>query len=224
MMNFAADGFVSAADMRGRPAVLSRAGAPRGMDDAERRRRLLRAAEQVFLVKGYVSTTMADIAALAAMSKKTLYQVFESKQALFDTLMIERIARLSLPEVGAGTAPWAELAAALLAYGRRLLSRDQVILTRLILANIASVPDADARVGQLCGQAEREVAQWLAGQAAGGWITIRDPAAAAETIFALAFGPLQTGLLLDLAEEPTEDELAARIDRSIRVCRREFAA
>src|SRR5262249_59123089 len=88
---------------RGKRTMLTRAersgseqrgrGRPRQISEAERRRRVLAAAEQVFLEAGYGDATMDDVATRAAMSKKTLYQIFPTKEQLFAALMPPREGR-----------------------------------------------------------------------------------------------------------------------------------
>src|SRR6266536_2520317 len=46
-------------------------------------RAILDAATEVFLQKGYLATNMDEIAALAAVSKQTVYKNFPSKETLF---------------------------------------------------------------------------------------------------------------------------------------------
>jgi AcrR family transcriptional regulator len=203
-------------------AEVSKAGPVRGMGDQERRRQLIEAAEEVFIVKGYVATTMADIAAAATMSKKTIYQIFASKRELFDSLMIDRVVRLPRPEADSMEPPTAALRSMLLAYGRALLSPRQIILMRLILANIASVPDASEVVRRRCQDAQADLAHWLTGQAAEGAWHIADPRGAADMLLTLAFGSFQSALLLALRETPSETELTARIDWSINLFLREM--
>lgn len=50
------------------------------------------AARTLFLSQGYASTTMDQIAAEAGLSKRTLYNVFETKEALFSEIVSEVIA------------------------------------------------------------------------------------------------------------------------------------
>src|SRR5882762_1549236 len=71
----------------------STARAPR----AERDRRLIDAAERLFLRKGFHATTMDEVAAASSISKKTIYQAFESKEALFHALVQTRRAPIFAP-------------------------------------------------------------------------------------------------------------------------------
>jgi len=59
------------------------ASAPREAARHARRRALLEAAEQVFAERGFEGTTMAEIASRAGYSAGNLYNVFDSKEALF---------------------------------------------------------------------------------------------------------------------------------------------
>jgi TetR/AcrR family transcriptional repressor of mexJK operon len=50
---------------------------------AQKRRAIVNAATEVFLQKGYLATNMDEIAALAAVSKQTVYKNFPGKETLF---------------------------------------------------------------------------------------------------------------------------------------------
>ena len=50
---------------------------------ARKRRAIVDAATQVFLQKGYLATNMDEIAALASVSKQTVYKNFPGKESLF---------------------------------------------------------------------------------------------------------------------------------------------
>ena len=52
-------------------------------------RRILGAALQVFAAEGYSGTSMDAIAALAEVSKPTLYQYFGNKEQLFSAIMLQ---------------------------------------------------------------------------------------------------------------------------------------
>src|SRR5262245_25757649 len=58
---------------------------------AQKRRAILDAATEVFLQKGYLATNMDEIAALAAVSKQTVYKNFPSKETLF----VEIVSRVT---------------------------------------------------------------------------------------------------------------------------------
>src|SRR6266699_3404658 len=72
----------------------ARRGRPCQIAEPERRQLLLDAAESVFVELGYSSASMDDIARRAGMSKKTLYRLFETKEALFAAVIAARRATL----------------------------------------------------------------------------------------------------------------------------------
>jgi AcrR family transcriptional regulator len=196
---------------------------PRVLSEAERREALLSAAEHVFLSKGYVSTTMADIAQAAGMSKKTIYQVFDSKKALFDALMMDRLTVLKMPAEDADRPPASILRTVLLDISRIVLAPKQIALTRLILAEIASTPEVGDVMKTRCVQVETMMQTWLAQQISRGVFDIADIPSAAAMLFGIAFGDFHWHLLLQLGEGPSDAELVARIERSVAVFMREFA-
>jgi AcrR family transcriptional regulator len=191
--------------------------------DAERRDTLLSAAEQVFLAKGYVSATMADIAHAAGMSKKTIYQVFESKKDLFDALMMDRLAVLRIQPEEGGRPPAEILRGVLHDIARFVLEPKQVALTRLILAEIASTPEVGDVMKMRCVQVERTMQNWLTLQVSRGIFDITDVPSAVAMLFGATFGDFHWHLLLELGEPPTEAVVRARIQRSVAVFMREFA-
>lgn len=62
-------------------------GRPRQFDSAEREAIIIDAAERIILNQGLAGASMAAIATEAGMSKRTLYDVFESRTALFASLI-----------------------------------------------------------------------------------------------------------------------------------------
>ena len=220
MMDYLGDAFLDATPVED---VVFKAPIPRFISDADRRQLLIAAAEKVFLAKGYIATTMADIAAAAGMSKKTIYQIFDSKAELFDALMLEGLAALP-PVPTPGDEHVAEaLRGVLMSFGRVMLSPRQISLTRLTLANVASVPQVNNAVTRRCLDLKTGMSDWLAIQIERGAFQITDLTLATETLFNLAFASLRAELLLALRDTPTEDELAQRVDWSIGIFMREFA-
>jgi AcrR family transcriptional regulator len=71
-------------------------------DDSEprssrKRRAILQAATTVFFRNGYVGTSMDEIAALAAVSKQTVYKHFTDKENLFSELVARTVREASDP-------------------------------------------------------------------------------------------------------------------------------
>jgi AcrR family transcriptional regulator len=66
----------------------------RRLPAAERRRRILAAAQEVFAQRGYHGSSLDDIARASGTSKALIYEHFESKRALHETLITEHAGEL----------------------------------------------------------------------------------------------------------------------------------
>lgn len=62
-----------------------------GSDNEEREQRILDAAAELFVHYGYDKTTVSDIAREAGISKGAIYLHFESKDSLFEALMVREM-------------------------------------------------------------------------------------------------------------------------------------
>ena len=83
----------AAADMPSRSR-----GRPRAVSEETRRDQIIKSAFNVFLERGYARTTTDIVAARGGISKRTLYEVFSSKTALFQAVIVaHRRAMLDLP-------------------------------------------------------------------------------------------------------------------------------
>ena len=61
------------------------------------RRRILRAAFEEFMQRGYAGTSTLDIASRAKVSKRDLYAEFGSKHAMLEACIAERAERMRQP-------------------------------------------------------------------------------------------------------------------------------
>jgi TetR/AcrR family transcriptional regulator, mexJK operon transcriptional repressor len=134
---------------RGRP---QRFAGPRADDPRVVRSRaaVVDAARTLFLRKGYAGTTMEEIAATAGLTKRTLYNNYAGKDALFTEIMAETIeyaedfARGVREEFAVGVTA-ANLQDALDSLGRRLalgIVRPEVIaLRRLLIGEAREFPE-----------------------------------------------------------------------------------
>lgn len=64
---------------------------------SRKRRQILEAARTVFFRSGYAGTSMDEIAALAAVSKQTVYRYFADKEALFSELVVSTVEAVGDP-------------------------------------------------------------------------------------------------------------------------------
>ena len=70
---------------------------------ARKRRDIIEAAQTVFVREGYEGTTMDEIAALAQVSKQTVYKNFEDKEQLFTEIIMSSIS--AAEKLSAGLVP-----------------------------------------------------------------------------------------------------------------------
>jgi AcrR family transcriptional regulator len=110
-----------------------------------KRAAILDAAGDVFLANGYVGTSMDEIAAVAAVSKQTVYKHFRDKETLFHELITATVLQGAEPDaqvpVLRGERPFDE---ELRAFARLLLHgvmQPQVLrLRRVVIAEAARFP------------------------------------------------------------------------------------
>lgn len=166
------------------------------------------AATTFFLQKGYAGTTMDDIAALAGLTKRTLYNNYRDKTALFTEIVsgvmtfAERFARDLRAEFAANTVSAATLPAALHDLARRLalgIFRPQVIaLRRLLIAEARTFPDlASTYYDRAPGQVIATIASWFARLNRAGLLRVTHPRRAAQQFAYLTVGePLDRAMLV----------------------------
>jgi TetR/AcrR family transcriptional regulator, mexJK operon transcriptional repressor len=167
-----------------------------------KRTAILDAAAEVFLAKGYVGTSMDEVAAVARVSKQTVYKHFRDKEALFHELIIatvqrsgEEVAEPVLP----GERPWEE---ELRAYARLLLHgvmQPSVLRLRRVVIGEATRFPALGRAFYDRGLA-RTVATLspvLSGLAEAGLLAVDDaPLAAEQFVWLVLSVPLNRAMLL----------------------------
>jgi len=197
-------------------------GRPRLFDEATRRERLVAAAEHVFVDEGYGAASMDDIARRAGMSKKTIYQVFETKHDLFAAVIEPRKAELAAMIEGEGAGATRPPDEVLRGFLRRIagfvLAPRQAALYRLAVAESQRAPElANAFYCEGSTQACSPLTQWLALQHERGVLDIPDPASAAKMLFHMAIAELQMRLLIGECREPDERAIDERVDYAVRL-------
>jgi TetR/AcrR family transcriptional regulator, mexJK operon transcriptional repressor len=201
---------------------LIRRGRPRQLDRAERSKRVIDAAELVFGESGYSAASMDVIARRAGMSKKTIYLLFENKQALFAALIDSR--REALAAIMASEAceqcrePEEGLQRFLRQIARFVLAPRQAALVRLAVAESQRAPElANAFCEEGSAKACSGLVAWLAAQHERGVLHIPDPQAAAKMLFHMAIADLQMRLLLGAPCEAQDKEIDERVEQAVRL-------
>ena len=118
-----------------------------GGRSAAKHRAILEAATTAFLEKGYPGTNMDEIAALAAVSKRTVYQHFVDKERLFAEIVLGTTDEIDalVRVVSEGLADTRDVGEDLRELSRRFLAAlmepQLVRLRRLVIANADRFPD-----------------------------------------------------------------------------------
>jgi AcrR family transcriptional regulator len=121
-----------------------RGGRPTRADALRLRQRILDAAAELFLARGYGSTSIEAVAARARISKRTFYDRFDDKAALFAAVVHQVIERIR-PPAGVPLIEGATLHNILLRLAgmivRAALAPQAIALHRLVMAESARFPE-----------------------------------------------------------------------------------
>jgi TetR/AcrR family transcriptional regulator, mexJK operon transcriptional repressor len=114
---------------------------------ARKRKLILDAATQAFLTRGYDGTSMDDVAALAAVSKPTVYKHFADKERLFYEIVLATTDPMSelVGLVDTAFSAARDLERDLRTFARQflgaLMQPDVLRLRRLVIANAERFPE-----------------------------------------------------------------------------------
>ncbi|GBQ25625.1 TetR/AcrR family transcriptional regulator [Gluconacetobacter sacchari] len=196
------------------------AGRPPVLEGGERRELILNAACQILDDHGYHSASMDKLAHMSGMSKKTIYQMFASKEDLFRTLISERLFDIKRMAVHcpAGITPEAELVHILVTIATRVLAPERMCLVRAIVGEIRDSAEI-RRIMQsieLCGNSN-QIEEWLLRQQAAGTWPIDDVEDLAIGLFNMTVGKLILGELFHARALVSLSEIEANIRRWVRI-------
>jgi TetR/AcrR family transcriptional repressor of mexJK operon len=208
-----------------RPSTaIANTGEEPGPRTSPKRQAILRAATTVFLCNGYVGTSMDEIAALAGVSKQTVYKHFADKERLFSDLIIATVTEasdpvhdevLNLPDSG-------DIEADLRALARRQLAKvmqPQVLqLRRLVIGEAKRFPELGRTFYELGpGRTIATLATRFARLAKRGTLDLDNPSFAAEHFNWLIMSiPLNRAMLLG-EEAPSAAHLEKYAEAGVRV-------
>jgi AcrR family transcriptional regulator len=209
--------------MKGKKPVIATGRAETGRPELSLRERVLKAAFAVFRKRGFSGASTLEIATRAKVSKRDLYALFGSKQAILAACIKGRAARMRQPLELSAPVPKssAAVAATLVEFGRSILAvvshPDVLTVHRLAIAESDRAPEI-ARTLDRNGREANHVAlaDWLAKTQAQGLMGAGDPAVMAAHFLALLWGGLLTQLLLRVRDAPSAEEIEARADAATR--------
>jgi len=214
----AAGAAIAQRSRRKAPAGIGAVGRPKRGTERERREHLLSVATRIFLAHGYGGASIELVAGVAKVSKKTIYQDYANKAALFHAVVQRRADAILYPVLEAAahdSPPETVLAAVARQIAELLASPDGIGLFRLVIAEAPRFPDlATAFYEAGPGRGLALLAAYLGRQAERGRLTLSDPAVAAEHFIHMAIGEMQRRALLALPPLAPAD-IAGRIDAAL---------
>ena len=187
-----------------------------------KRRAIMEAAATIFLQKGYLGTSMDEVAALAAVSKQTVYKHFADKESLFAEIVTGTVDEagdrvhaevLQLADSGDVEADLRDLARRQL----KLVMQPRVLrLRRLVIGEVGRFPELGRTFYERGpGRTMDALAAAFARLAEQRKLKVDDPALAAEHFNWLVMSiPLNRAMLLGDDEQPDLDRYA---DEGVRV-------
>jgi AcrR family transcriptional regulator len=187
---------------------------PEASDDP-RHAAIRRAAFEAFLENGVAGTTTDEISRRARVSKREIYRLFGSKEALFEALVRERARTMRKPLVLAPPTDRPEALAILERFGREfltlLIDPTTIAFYRLAMSEAGRFPGLGRELdAQGRGTVRPALIGWMKDAVARGALPLRDIEAAAGSFMALLVGDLTVRLLLNAIHTPTKAEVDRR--------------
>jgi len=192
-----------------------------------KRQAILAAAAGQFRAHGYEATSVDSIAAVAGVSKRTVYNHFPSKEDLFAETIVQLFqSSVGMPEFAyRPEMDLREQLVELLALKLRMMAdRDFIGLARVAVGEAIHAPERALPVFARLGEREEGVTAWVRAAQADGRLKPGDPSFAATVLQGqlktFAFWPQVTMG----AAAPTEAEQARIIDATVSMFLAHFGA
>jgi AcrR family transcriptional regulator len=178
-----------------------------------------RAGTDVFLRLGYGSASMDLIAAEAGVSKQTVYNHFQSKEALFKAIVANLTSTLMGPLVVRDPEK-STPQEVLLSWGRDFLALmlrpSTLALYRLIVAESARFPELGGAIYAVgAGRLLAMLADYLAWETRNGRLSASQSELAAEQFVGMLTGRLQLRALLGVVKASEKRELQQRAEHVV---------
>jgi len=178
------------------------------------RERIMEAAWQAFIALGYAEASTLEIATRARVSKRELYTLFGSQQAILAACIADRVQSMQiapkLPQARSREA----LATILIELGAGVLREvsDPVVVTvfRLAISEAQRAPEV-AQTLETGRQTVRNVVQGVIAQAqSNGLLGPGDPVNLSAQFLSLLWGDLMVSMLLRVRDTPGPTEIERR--------------
>lgn len=188
--------------------------AKRGIDEPSVRDRILDAAFEAFMERGYAATSTLEIAMRARVSKRELYALVGNKQKMLVACIGERAKRLQVPADMPTLQNRATLAHVLTAFGAQLVREISdpavVAVFRLAIAEAVHAPEVARTLDAVGREASRAALRHIMSQARAAGLIDGRPADLAEQFAGMLWRDLMISLLLGVTEQPNPRAIEAR--------------
>lgn len=178
------------------------------------RERILRAAMESFMESGYAEASTLKIATRAKVSKRELYALFGSKQAMLAACIADRVGSMPLPARLPRPQSRDGFADTLTGLGATVLREvgdpGVIAVFRLAITEAQRAPEVAATLGTARRSIRTSVYDAVAQAQAAGLIGAGDPIDMGERYLSLLWGDLMLSLLLRLREAPDAAEAQRR--------------
>jgi AcrR family transcriptional regulator len=183
-------------------------------DAAAMRERILDAAFEAFMERGYGATSTLEIATRARVSKRELYARVGNKQEMLIACISARAGRMRVPAELPVAHDRETLAQVLTSFGTQILREitdpSVVAVFRLAIAEAVQAPEVAQTLDSIGRETIRAALRQVMAQAQKAGLLEGRPAELAELFGTLLWGNLMVSLLLGVTERPNAREIAER--------------
>lgn len=185
-----------------------------GRDAAAVRARILDAAFEAFMERGYAAASTLEIATRARVSKRELYTLVGNKQEMLVACISSRASRMQVPAELPVPHDRKTLAQVLTSFGTQIVREvtDPAVVGvfRLAIAEAVQAPEVARTLDSIGRQTIRAALRQIMAQAQSAGLLAGRPAELAEQFGELLWGTLLVGLLLGVTQRPSAREAAER--------------
>jgi TetR/AcrR family transcriptional regulator, mexJK operon transcriptional repressor len=197
----------------------------RAQNRIDRTQRILDVALKTFAQMGYGGTTMEAVAVAAGLSKPTLYQYFDSKDALFSAMMLgQRDQMLTVFDRPSPFGMVGELVGFAWAYADTVMAPEMLSLARLIIGEVQRFPEI-GQAYQSSGPDKvlRGIMDYLIAQRTAGRLVFDDAELAAQDLWGLILSAPRTQALYMPNAQPSRAQIGRYIMNGLRVFLRAYS-
>jgi len=181
--------------------------------------RLLEAATQFFMEKGFEATSMGEIARYAHASKETFYRHFPTKEELFQAAMLRRAEQIAT-EFGSALLSQVPPEIALAKFGqvvlKRLLAPEAMSFRRVMMMESVRFPELQKALhARGPARVNTALAHYLEDQVGKGRLRQMNSTVAARQFFDLVAAEMTMEANVPSMPKPTTGEIRQRVKEAI---------